>query len=1033
MRVLDFSDGFSSSAAPTIGNFIFGFASTVTAAGTTTLTSTSAYLEQFTGTTTQTVVLPDATTLSIGASFSILNRSTGAVTVNANGGGLVIAVPAASQVIVTCTSVGTSPGVWDVSSSGAGVSLAGDVTGLSGSNTVAQVGGQLAAAVAASAVLANAATNLNTASAIMKRDANKNVLINNIVESFATTVTAAGTTTLTASSAYTQQFTGATTQIVVLPDATTLSLGHSFSVLNRSTGIVTVNANGGGLAGTVAASSQAVFTVTAIGTAAGTWDLSSSGAGITLAGDVTGAPGSNTVAQVASYSAANVAAGATLANAATNLATASAIVKRDTNKNAIINNLIESFTSTVTAAGTTTLTVGSSYIQQFTGTSTQTVVMPDATTLTVGQSFSVLNRSTGIVTVNANGGTLISTVAAAAQTVFTVTAIGTTAGTWDVASSSAGATSTSSIINYISASDGSAIGSWAAYANAAGTSPVNGTGGSPASTFAVSTDSSLVGPQNFLWTKSAANRQGEGFSYPFTIDAGYQSKPMTITALYKIASGTYVDGDMTVWVYDVTNSVLIQPSGYSILNSTGTESIKASFQSASNSTSYRLIVHTASVSALAYSIRFDQFSVAPNTYNAGAVITAWQAYTPTYTGFGTVATSNMYWRRDGDSLQVQGSFVLGTATAVNATVSLPAGLVIDTAQLSATASSNVFGYAARASSAAQTFAGINVGPWPIIDRKDLSTTAVYISQGATGNLYTAALGNNVGISGEVLNVQFTLKIAGWGTSQVLSSDTDTRVCAAFANNIAGGAYTGGSVFPFTNVLYDSHSAFSAGTYTIPVAGTYVIAATIYNNVAAGANYAIKKNGTALTTAYTGGTGAGASISVCPTTTTVCKAGDTITVVGSASSTLDAATTEYSLSILRLSGPAQVAASEKIYCQYTGNAGTALTANVTNIDFSTKVVDSHGAWNGTTFTAPRAGWYNVAGGLFYSTSALRDAYIYVNGVQKTIVQSAQASTNVYGLAGGVYLNGGDLLTFRTDTGGTLSNSAINHCIAITSQG
>lgn len=119
-------------------------------------------------------------------------------------------------------------------------------------------------------------------------------------------------------------------------------------------------------------------------------------------------------------------------------ATASSILYRDVNSNAQINNLVENFATTVTAAGTTTLTVSSPYNQQFTGTTTQTVVLPGATTLALGQQFAILNRSTGTVTVNANGGSLVSSVAAGTQAIFTVTSIGTSAGVWDVSASASG-------------------------------------------------------------------------------------------------------------------------------------------------------------------------------------------------------------------------------------------------------------------------------------------------------------------------------------------------------------------------------------------------------------------------------------------------------------------------------------------------------------------------------------------------------------------------------------------------------------------
>ena len=117
-----------------------------------------------------------------------------------------------------------------------------------------------------------------TASTIMARDASVNTRINTIAQNSATTATAAGTTTFTVASAPLQQFTGSTTQTVVLPDATTLTNGWQFQVFNRSTGTVTVNANGGGLLQAMVAASQATYTLISNGTSAGTWDVSYTGA-----------------------------------------------------------------------------------------------------------------------------------------------------------------------------------------------------------------------------------------------------------------------------------------------------------------------------------------------------------------------------------------------------------------------------------------------------------------------------------------------------------------------------------------------------------------------------------------------------------------------------------------------------------------------------------------------------------------------------------------------------------------------------------
>lgn len=92
-------------------------------------------------------------------------------------------------------------------------------------------------------------------------------------------------------------------------------------------------------------------------------------------------------------------------------ATASFILQRDSSANSMANNFVFNLTNVVSAAGTTTLTIGSSHYQRITGSTTQTIVMPNGTTLSNGHWFEIANASTGVVTVNANdGSTLILTI-----------------------------------------------------------------------------------------------------------------------------------------------------------------------------------------------------------------------------------------------------------------------------------------------------------------------------------------------------------------------------------------------------------------------------------------------------------------------------------------------------------------------------------------------------------------------------------------------------------------------------------------------
>jgi len=116
-------------------------------------------------------------------------------------------------------------------------------------------------------------TTTPTASSFAGWDANSNLSASSFIEGYATTATAAGTTTLTVASKFSQFFTGSTTQTVVLPVTSTLVLGQQFYIVNNSSGVVTVQSSGANTIQAMAAST--VLTVTCIltsGTTAASWN-----------------------------------------------------------------------------------------------------------------------------------------------------------------------------------------------------------------------------------------------------------------------------------------------------------------------------------------------------------------------------------------------------------------------------------------------------------------------------------------------------------------------------------------------------------------------------------------------------------------------------------------------------------------------------------------------------------------------------------------------------------------------------------------
>ena len=103
------------------------------------------------------------------------------------------------------------------------------------------------------------------------KDANGNVSANSFTPGWTSNTTASATTTLTVISSYYQRFVGTLTQTVILPDATTVSLGQGFIIDNDSTGNVTLLASGGGALGAVVPGMAAFIFCENNSTAAGSW------------------------------------------------------------------------------------------------------------------------------------------------------------------------------------------------------------------------------------------------------------------------------------------------------------------------------------------------------------------------------------------------------------------------------------------------------------------------------------------------------------------------------------------------------------------------------------------------------------------------------------------------------------------------------------------------------------------------------------------------------------------------------------------
>lgn len=100
--------------------------------------------------------------------------------------------------------------------------------------------------------------------------------------------TAGGTTTLTCQQNTVQRFTGSSNQTVVLPDATTCSVGRTFLIANDSSGVLTIRNATPTTLKTAKAGDSYSFRLAANGTVAGTWSVETNFNAVSLTADVTG-------------------------------------------------------------------------------------------------------------------------------------------------------------------------------------------------------------------------------------------------------------------------------------------------------------------------------------------------------------------------------------------------------------------------------------------------------------------------------------------------------------------------------------------------------------------------------------------------------------------------------------------------------------------------------------------------------------------------------------------------------------------------
>jgi len=563
--------------------------------------------------------------------------------------------------------------------------------------------------------------------------------------------------------------------------------------------------------------------------------------------------------------------------------------------------------------------------------------------------------------------------------------------------------------------------SWIGYNDGTGNlSPIDGTGGTlnGSFTFVATTTTPLRGTKSALITRAstATNLQGHGVSTDFTIDAADQAQVLRISFDYSV-TGTYSDGAIRVYVYDVTNSRLIEVVDRDLYASTQGKFV-GTFQTSPDSTSYRLILHVAdtSVSSL-WTVEIDNVIVGPQTIVKGAIVTDWEPCTITWSGIPGTVTS--FIRRVGDSADIKTAIAVTGASTGTISFSVPAGLSVDTAKLLLNEfQANLRMRDQTGSTASYTgVVSYNGGTFQIaVNRDTVNAGTSYISV-----VNASAATPVTWASGDFIEaIVFGVPIQGWSSNVVLSEDAGNREIVVFGQTPGSAAVITANTtdIPFVEVR-DSSSSWNGTIFIAPETGIYDLSGMVATDAATAGTQAIMAYiNTGLPSArivyvFIPPTGATTRYKQFNGRLDLAK-GDTVSLRADGNLTLSNTSTHY-FSIAKRSSPQTIAASEVVALRATTITALPIGTTATDVKFDDITLDTHNAYDATTgiFIAPQTGYYQVNVSTRIAATALTTAqFILLQIVSSTITETRNIT---YG------------------NGATVQYEVIGSCVAFLSKG
>jgi len=549
------------------------------------------------------------------------------------------------------------------------------------------------------------------------------------------------------------------------------------------------------------------------------------------------------------------------------------------------------------------------------------------------------------------------------------------------------------------------VGNWVAFDDGSVTVPVDGTGGSPTLTCTRNTTTPIRLTGDLKMLTPAVDSQGEGCSVDFDIDLGMQAQKLTGSAWIDLSA--IDDDDFAIFVYDKTNTNMIRVNGESLKGGEGKTYFQ--FQTASNSTSYRLIImNVDSSNTTSRSLYFDQIAVGPTNLARGSIISDWKDFTGTFVNvtLGTGGTTEFKYRRVGDSVEIMAGFSLGTSGALTGTlgIPMPSGLSID------------YGKTVQNLSAVGVAYSVDAGsnrPSGTVTTGNTSNT-LYVTgaeKGASGLIWNATVPFTWANTYK-FNMVATVPIQGWSSDSVSSEDLGGReIVVEGASNGATPLTANVTPIDFTETR-DTTSSWDGSTFTAPETGDYSFDGMIRFSAPVTANIRLYKNTGA--NKYVNALGASTQNKKFQVVMSLTK-GDTVDFRADAGSLiLQGSTTLHYIHIQKLASPQTILETETVAARYSTDS-EAITNTTTILIFedSTTDGDTHGLYDTSTGigTIPVSGWYDfklniLTGSVAWTVGQRLEVELVVNssttkgfwwniaGAAFTQNMPAQASTSVY---------------------------------------